>query len=105
MTGKQANWDEVYGARSEEALTWFEATPSPSLELVRAHLRPGKPFIDIGAGASASSIPCSRRIRPSHYAGPVRRRIGGQQPASRPSGRRHRLDGSGHHEVGAKPGL
>jgi SAM-dependent methyltransferase len=52
MTGGQEHWDEVYGARSEDALTWFEATPSVSLDLVRTHLRPGEPFIDIGAGAS-----------------------------------------------------
>lgn len=52
MAGGQEHWDEVYGARSEEKLTWFEAVPSTSLDLVRAHLRPGEPFIDIGAGAS-----------------------------------------------------
>ncbi|PWJ20238.1 class I SAM-dependent methyltransferase [Jannaschia seohaensis] len=33
-------------------MTWFEATPALSLELVHAHLHPGEPFIDIGAGAS-----------------------------------------------------
>lgn len=52
MAGGQEHWDSVYGARSENELTWFEATPSVSLDLVRAHLRPGDPFIDIGAGAS-----------------------------------------------------
>ena len=52
MAGGQEHWDRVYGARSEDELTWFEATPSLSLELVREHLQPGDPFIDIGAGAS-----------------------------------------------------
>lgn len=52
MAGGQQHWDEVYGARSEDALTWFEATPAVSLELIRDHLRPGEPLIDIGAGAS-----------------------------------------------------
>ena len=52
MAGGQEHWDGVYGARSEDELTWFEARPSVSLELVRAHLRPGDPFIDIGGGAS-----------------------------------------------------
>ena len=52
MTGGQQHWDEVYGARSEDALTWFEATPAVSLDLVREYLQPGEPFIDIGAGAS-----------------------------------------------------
>ncbi|WP_084861253.1 class I SAM-dependent methyltransferase [Salibaculum halophilum] len=52
MAGGQEHWDDVYGTRSEDALTWFEATPEVSLDLVRDHLQPGEPFIDIGAGAS-----------------------------------------------------
>ena len=52
MAGGQDHWDEVYGARSEDELTWFEATPTASLDLVRTHLEPGEAFIDIGAGAS-----------------------------------------------------
>ncbi|MFO7854690.1 MAG: class I SAM-dependent methyltransferase [Paracoccaceae bacterium] len=52
MAGGQEHWDDVYGARSEDALTWFEATPAGSLALVGDHLQPGEPFIDIGAGAS-----------------------------------------------------
>ena len=52
MAGGREHWNEVYGARSEDALTWFEATPAVSLELIREHLQPGAPFIDIGAGAS-----------------------------------------------------
>jgi SAM-dependent methyltransferase len=52
VAGGQQHWDEVYGARPEDELTWFEATPSVSLDLIREHLRPGDPFIDIGAGAS-----------------------------------------------------
>ena len=52
MAGGQEHWDDVYGARSEDALTWFEATPAVSHDLVREYLQPGAPFIDIGAGAS-----------------------------------------------------
>lgn len=52
MVGRQEHWDGVYGARSEDELTWFEATPSISLELVGLYLRPGDALIDIGAGAS-----------------------------------------------------
>ena len=48
----QDHWNEVYGARSEDELTWFEATPTASLDLVRTYLEPGEAFIDIGAGAS-----------------------------------------------------
>ena len=50
--GGQTHWDGVYRARTEDELTWFEATPSLSLELVKGHLRPGDTFIDVGAGAS-----------------------------------------------------
>jgi SAM-dependent methyltransferase len=52
MSGGREHWNGVYDARSEDELTWFEATPALSLELLRAHLHPGEPFIDIGAGAS-----------------------------------------------------
>lgn len=52
MTGGQEHWDGVYGARSEDALTWFETTPSLSLDLVKTHLQPGDRLIDVGAGAS-----------------------------------------------------
>ena len=52
MTDRHEYWDSVYGARPEDELTWFETTPSLSLELVKSHLRPGDPLIDIGAGAS-----------------------------------------------------
>lgn len=52
MAGGQEHWNDAYSARSEDALTWFEAMPEVSLDLVRGHLQPGEPFIDIGAGAS-----------------------------------------------------
>jgi hypothetical protein len=52
MAGGQEHWDGVYGARSEDELTWFEATPSLSLELVKIYLQPGDAFIYVGAGAS-----------------------------------------------------
>ncbi|MCA8882045.1 MAG: class I SAM-dependent methyltransferase [Rhodobacteraceae bacterium] len=56
MAGGPVHWDRVYGARSEDELTWFEATPALSLELVRARLHPGEPFIDIDIGAGASRL-------------------------------------------------
>lgn len=52
MTGRREHWDSIYDARAEDELTWFEATPSVSLEFVRAYLKPGESVIDIGAGAS-----------------------------------------------------
>lgn len=50
MSGKE-HWNEVYRARDEEALTWYEAAPGLSMELIRAHAVPG-PAIDVGAGTS-----------------------------------------------------
>ncbi|WP_363348954.1 class I SAM-dependent methyltransferase [Methylocystis echinoides] len=50
---QQAHWDHVYGAKGEAELSWFQATPAPSLDLVRlvgAH--PSCAIIDVGGGAS-----------------------------------------------------
>ena len=52
MTDEQKHWDGVYEERAEDELTWFEATPEVSLDLVRTYLKPGNAFIDIGGGAS-----------------------------------------------------
>lgn len=52
MTMRQAHWDSVYAARKEEDLTWFEALPSLSYDLVVEHLRPEDAFIDVGGGKS-----------------------------------------------------
>ena len=48
----RAHWDAVYGAREEEALTWFQAEPEPSLSLIRTHAPAGEPVVDVGGGAS-----------------------------------------------------
>ena len=46
------HWNQVYDARPETALTWFEATPTVSLDLLARHLGPGQALIDVGGGAS-----------------------------------------------------
>lgn len=51
-TGDVTHWDGVYGARDEDALTWFEDVPDLSLSLIRDLARPEDPIIDIGDGAS-----------------------------------------------------
>ncbi len=51
-TDGERHWNGVYGARAEDELTWFEATPSLSLEFVKRFLKPGDAFIDVGGGAS-----------------------------------------------------
>jgi len=56
MTGKatlQAHWDNVYGTKSATEVSWYEARPVHSLELVRATgVRQSDALIDVGAGAS-----------------------------------------------------
>lgn len=51
MTGA-GHWDTVYGAREDAALTWYEAEPALSLELIAAHAPPGASVIDVGGGQS-----------------------------------------------------
>ena len=43
------HWDAVFASRDLDTVSWFEETPTHSVELLRA--QPGS-VIDIGAGAS-----------------------------------------------------
>jgi 2-polyprenyl-3-methyl-5-hydroxy-6-metoxy-1,4-benzoquinol methylase len=53
VTARAEHWGEVYAARDVAALSWFEAEPEPSLEMLdAAGARPGMSVIDVGAGAS-----------------------------------------------------
>jgi trans-aconitate methyltransferase len=52
MTGTRAHWDAVYGARAEAALTWFEAVPERSLDLIARVCDTRASVIDVGGGAS-----------------------------------------------------
>lgn len=52
MQERQEHWNEVYGARNEDALTWFESIPEQSIALIRKFAKPGDPVIDVGAGSS-----------------------------------------------------
>ena len=45
MTADKQHWDSVYGARTEDELTWFEMTPATSLEFVKRHLRIENPRV------------------------------------------------------------
>jgi SAM-dependent methyltransferase len=50
---RQAHWDSVYAAKGEAEVSWFQETPSPSLELVRlVAARPSSAVVDIGGGES-----------------------------------------------------
>lgn len=48
-TDTGTHWDEVYGAKSAEEVSWFQRDPEVSLRLVAAV--PGS-LVDVGAGAS-----------------------------------------------------
>ena len=49
----QEYWDKVYAERGEDGVSWFQAEPTLSLELLQqAGLKPGARILDIGGGAS-----------------------------------------------------
>jgi trans-aconitate methyltransferase len=52
-TSRQAHWENVYTSKQENAVSWFQDSPSPSLELIE-ELKPASDaaIIDIGGGAS-----------------------------------------------------
>lgn len=53
MNSRQAHWDKIYGSKSVTDVSWYEAHPAKSLELIRATgVRPTDPIIDVGGGAS-----------------------------------------------------
>ena len=54
MTGSiQARWDKVYGSKAITDVSWYEAQPARSLELIRVTgARSTDPIIDVGSGAS-----------------------------------------------------
>jgi SAM-dependent methyltransferase len=50
---RQAHWDEVYTSSDETEVSWFQATPALSLELIgQANPAKDTDIIDIGGGAS-----------------------------------------------------
>ena len=48
----QEHWNRVYGAREEQALTWFEPAAELSFNLVATYCAPDQSVIDVGGGAS-----------------------------------------------------
>ena len=50
---RQAHWENVYKHKSPDALSWYQAVPGLSLDLIhRARLPRYAAIIDVGAGAS-----------------------------------------------------
>lgn len=47
------HWDGIYAAKAEDEVSWFQARPGPSLELVaRTGAGRGARIVDVGGGAS-----------------------------------------------------
>lgn len=50
---KKAHWDSIYGRSAAHEVSWYEAQPEKSIELIHASgLRLDDPIIDVGGGAS-----------------------------------------------------
>ena len=47
-----SHWQQIYTSKSEEMLSWHQAVPTLSLELIREFARPGSSVIDVGGGSS-----------------------------------------------------
>jgi SAM-dependent methyltransferase len=53
MTTEQEHWDGVYRSRSPTGVSWYEASPARSLELIHATgVQAGDGLIDVGGGMS-----------------------------------------------------
>lgn len=50
---RRRHWDEKYGSAGPDSLSWYQAVPTPSLEIIDAlALAPDTPILDVGGGAS-----------------------------------------------------
>ena len=49
---RQAHWDSVYSNKSETEVSWYQAEPTLSLQLIRQYCPVGGSVIDVGGGAS-----------------------------------------------------
>jgi SAM-dependent methyltransferase len=50
---RRDHWDDVYASKAETEVSWFEATPAPSLELLAlVGATPHSAILDVGGGAS-----------------------------------------------------
>ena len=52
MTDRQAHWNNVYAARPDDRVSWFEETPDLSIRLIEQATNKRGSAIDIGGGAS-----------------------------------------------------
>lgn len=53
MTGPRRHWEDVYGSKADDEVSWFQARPERSLALIRqAAPDRSASIIDVGAGTS-----------------------------------------------------
>lgn len=52
MDTPAGHWDDVYGTKNSDCVSWYQGDPRISLDLIARHGRGGHPVVDIGAGAS-----------------------------------------------------
>ncbi|MDE8650645.1 class I SAM-dependent methyltransferase [Novosphingobium sp. H3SJ31-1] len=52
MTDRQSHWENVYTAKADDSVSWFEETPSVSVRLIERATDARGSVIDIGGGAS-----------------------------------------------------
>jgi SAM-dependent methyltransferase len=50
--GRQAHWESVYTTKGENEVSWFQQSPTPSLDLIMMQAEPTSAIIDVGGGAS-----------------------------------------------------
>ena len=59
--GRQTHWENVYGTKGEKEVSWFQETPSISLELIgSAAATRQSAIVDIGGGASPDRASAAR---------------------------------------------
>lgn len=53
MTQKKQHWENVFLTKTPEQVSWTEAYPKTSVDLIQSfHLDKSTPIIDVGAGES-----------------------------------------------------
>ena len=61
---RQHHWEKVYTTKGESEVSWFQETPTPSLELIRlVGAIQNSAIIDIGGGASRLADAAVQRER------------------------------------------
>ncbi len=52
MADASTHWNEVYSAKQDQALTWYQDHPARALAVIRAQCQPGQAIIDVGGGTA-----------------------------------------------------